>query len=385
MDGYVGLSKVLTWDYSAGSTIAAGGYDFQDILTHEITHQMGRVTLAFPIPPWLLDRFRYTSPGQGDSTHNVSGDYFSIDGGITRGDTFESSGDYADWAAGNPPDAFGEANPGVKAPVTALDLQEMSAIGWNIAAQTDFSPQIRSSYDAYFGRDPTTAETQVWQGLLRSGSGDLADLRQALIADPSAAAYVTSETTKLYDLFLQRDPTASELQYWASQLSGVDDVSRIQAGLIADPTGGATAARDIQADYLNLFGRSATPAEVSTWDGLLSRGEEFSDLLAALAAAPEGAAHLNATIVSEYLTYLARDPTAAELANWTAVLSSDGADFSVLRAALSADPASQANVVAIVTSLYETYFGRDPSAAEVGVWQNLIAGGATPIRSGPLC
>ncbi|MBV8594318.1 MAG: NF038122 family metalloprotease [Caulobacteraceae bacterium] len=374
VDGYIGFSNAIAWDYSAGPTIAAFAYDFQANLYHEITHQMGRVTVASPIPPWLLDRFRYVSPGQGDVTHYYTSDYFSIDGGVTRGYTFESTGDFSDWAASNPPDAFGETNPGVYQPVSQIDLQVMSAIGWNLTASTDFSETIKSYYDAFFGRDPTAEEAAEWQHLLSGGTA-LARLRSALLNDPTGQAHTNAQIKLLYDTYFGRDPQASEVSAWQGLIASAYDFTGMRAALIAAPEGQAHTNSAITSLYDTYMGRNPSASELGVWQSLVVGGDDFTALRATLLASPEGQTHTIAAITALYDIYMGRDPSASELGVWQGLVAG-GDDYAAVRTTLLASAEGQTHTIAAVTALYDSYMGRDPSASELGVWQGLIAGGA---------
>ena len=81
----------------------------------------------------LLDLLHFSSAGVRDFDGTVPG-YFSTNGGDTNQGAFNTlpSGDFGDWASSvtnNPFDAFG--SPGVAEVVTANDLAEVDAIGWN--------------------------------------------------------------------------------------------------------------------------------------------------------------------------------------------------------------------------------------------------------------
>ena len=65
------------------------------------------------------------------------------------------------------------------------------------------------------------------------------------------------------------------------------------------------------------------------------------------------------------------DPGAVELSAWETAIQG-GADFSTVRATLVANPVGVAHIDTEVTSLYDTFFGRDPNAAELNIWQTAI-------------
>ncbi|MBV8592738.1 MAG: hypothetical protein JOZ27_00390, partial [Caulobacteraceae bacterium] len=50
--------------------------------------------------------------------------------------------------------------------------------------------------------------------------------------------------------------------------------------------------------------------------------------------------------------------------------------FDAVRRAILADPYGQAHTTDKTTNLYQEYFGRDPTASELGVWNGLLNAGA---------
>ncbi len=142
LDGYIGLASNYAFSY--GSTVAAGTYDFNGVMSHELTEVMGRLMLTGgTIGPYansysLLDLMHYSAQGVRDFSASVPG-YFSVNGGATNGGNFNtvSGGDAADWASSmgaNSYDAF--SNSGIANPITAGDIAEMDAIGWTLASST---------------------------------------------------------------------------------------------------------------------------------------------------------------------------------------------------------------------------------------------------------
>ncbi len=141
LDGYVGFSSTLPFTYNDSSGVAAGTYDFIDVVLHEITEVMGRLLLtgstigSTPHSYTLLDLLHYAASGTRDFSASTPG-YFSVNGGVTNLGNFNtvSGGDAGDWAASvtnNAFDAFSSS--GVVNSITPADLTEMDAIGWNLA------------------------------------------------------------------------------------------------------------------------------------------------------------------------------------------------------------------------------------------------------------
>ena len=148
------------YDYSGGAP-PAGSLDFTAVAEHEIAHAMGRLDEAFqpvgPAPPFLtpLDFFKYGISG-GNCTTTLDPLFdttcFSIDGGATNpgGKTFSDMSNSSDWtscnngagpcpATGDFYDAF--IGPGEFSTVSAADITEMCALGWNDCAAVVTTPE----------------------------------------------------------------------------------------------------------------------------------------------------------------------------------------------------------------------------------------------------
>jgi hypothetical protein len=144
LDGNVGFSNTVAFDYDNSNGITAGQYDFFGVAAHEFSEIMGRILLtgrtigstANSYVPY--DLFHYSAPGVRDFVGTTPG-YFSLDGGNTNLDNFNTnpSGDFGDWAASAGNDSFlAFSNAGVLNAVTAPDLRAMDILGWNRSAPT---------------------------------------------------------------------------------------------------------------------------------------------------------------------------------------------------------------------------------------------------------
>jgi len=129
--------------FTFAGPIAAGTYDFQGVAAHEISEVMGRLGLkgstisGYANSYSIVDAFSYTGAGTR-SLAGGAGAYFSIDNGTTlikQYNNYLSNGlDSRDWAPGSN-DSFNQfSNSGVQNPVTAVDLQELDVIGYDLIA-----------------------------------------------------------------------------------------------------------------------------------------------------------------------------------------------------------------------------------------------------------
>jgi hypothetical protein len=135
-DGYVGFDATAPWTFDPLHRGVAGAYDFIGVAEHEISEVLGRIadlgTFAGALDP--LDLFRYSGSGHRALTPG-SGQYFSINGGVTNLATFNGTGggDLGDWA-GYTLDAYNAAaRSGVMLPLSAADVTVMDALGYDVS------------------------------------------------------------------------------------------------------------------------------------------------------------------------------------------------------------------------------------------------------------
>jgi hypothetical protein len=152
VDGYIGLtSGSLLFFGTPGQTVPSGQYDAVGVAAHEISEVMGRLGMegatlgTYRNVYTPLDIFRYSSAGHPD-THPTAG-YFSLNDGKTNLGTYNNpanGGDASDWASlsTNTRDSYDAFdNPGVTTQVTATDLLEVAALGYQVAPGVTLTTQ----------------------------------------------------------------------------------------------------------------------------------------------------------------------------------------------------------------------------------------------------
>jgi hypothetical protein len=127
--------------FTFSGPIAPNTYDFQGIAAHEISEVMGRLGLSggsvnstansFS----LIDNFSYTAPAT-KGLRGGPGNNFSIDNGTTLlklwNDPTANGLDSRDWAPGSNNSFNQFSDQGVVNPVSAVDLQLMDVIGYDL-------------------------------------------------------------------------------------------------------------------------------------------------------------------------------------------------------------------------------------------------------------
>ena len=153
-DGSVGFSSTYSqFDYNPYHRGLPGKVDFIGIALHELTHALGRTAGLQVYEPGYtaLDLFRYSAPASFQLTGGQPA-YFSIDGGVTNLNNFDTVFDYGDWAKSAGIDAFGYPRYGIVSPITGTDVTELDALGFTIAQNSTELIEIHQT-----GRSVTTA------------------------------------------------------------------------------------------------------------------------------------------------------------------------------------------------------------------------------------
>ena len=127
--------------FTFSGPVAAGTYDFQGVAAHEISEVLGRLGISggtiasTPNSYSLIDLFSYTGAGVR-ALGSGPGENFSINNGSTLlklyNDAAANGLDTRDWAPGTN-DSFNQfSNSGVTNSVSAVDLQELDVIGYDL-------------------------------------------------------------------------------------------------------------------------------------------------------------------------------------------------------------------------------------------------------------
>src|SRR5262249_20609689 len=133
-----------------------------------------------------LDLFHYSANGVRDFAGTTPG-YFSIDGGKTNLDSFNtnSNGDFGDWASSAGNDSFlAFSRSGVVNTVSQADLREMNVLGYNMVPADSTPPVLVADNMLTAAAGVTTTITTSFLAFSDAGNTD-AQVSYTVVTGPA--------------------------------------------------------------------------------------------------------------------------------------------------------------------------------------------------------
>ena len=166
----------------------------------------------------------------------------------------------------------------------------------------------------------------------------------------------------LYNDFLGRTGTVSELNTWVSTLTaGASGQANVVNGIIQ-----STEALDrvVEGYYLQYLGRVADTAGLSYWVGQIQGGTSLESIQAGFLASPEFISSNNSDYIQGlYRTFFGRTGSSTELAYWYGQLPTLG-----LAGVAQGFATSTENRQQFITQIFENYLHQTPTSAQVATW-----------------
>jgi len=187
--------------------------------------------------------------------------------------------------------------------------------------------------------------------------------------DPDVVTANRRYVAATHETFLGRSPTATEADPWAGRLTfGFPRIAFTRT--LATSTEWVD--RQVDAVYRQALGRSADPAGLAYWRGLIRSGTPLSAVVVELFASGErwdrSGGTANGYVTGLYRTLLHRDPDPTGLRHWTGLLGA-GVPRRVVARDLHDSLESRRDRV---TRLYRSVLGREPDRAGWDHWAQAL-------------
>ncbi len=259
------------------------------------------------------------------------------------------------------------------------DLRQMQLVlAAQPGAQAHETAYLTQAYQTWLGTNPSVSDISYWSGQLNNAAVLPSQIRSILINDAGGQAHIAAIVSAEYSAYFGRAASTAEINVWKGLIAGGADFTTLQSALLSD-SAGATA-KTITSYYDSYFGRDPSFNEIGVWRGLLANGATTTTLRSALLGDAAGQAHTTAEVTSQYQTYFGRDPSQGEINTWKGLING-GATFTTLHNALVGDGGGKAHAAAEITALYQADFGRAPAAGETAYWTNAFNTGTANLDS----
>ncbi len=241
-----------------------------------------------------------------------------------------------------------------------------------------FSIWIDRAYRAILGRPASAAEVSAQLLALNPPSNIAGFASQVTHASESYTYFIR----QAYNTYLGRGADAGGLAYWLDRMTrGVTTDEQLESQFIGSAeyiaNHGGSGAGWVASMYVDLLGRPASPSEVSFWVGRLAVGVAAPTIAFGFAASAE---REGIRVRQNYLTYLGRSPSQAEVNSWVDQFINHGLTSEAMAAGFAGSPEyfrnvtkGNGNIVRWLDALFADVYHRPITLAEINAFAPIIS------------
>ena len=202
---------------------------------------------------------------------------------------------------------------------------------------------IYEGFSAFLGRAPTTVEANAWSTSVQADGAGLAALRTALLAGSEGQTYVATQVNAAFQQLAGRAATPTEIAYWQDAIgNGGDSFDAMRHAVINTPDGHTHASASITALFSAYLDRAPTAAEMQVELDGLAQGRTIEGIAGEVFGSADGTTRLTDQLGILFPQLLGHQATQTDYSDWLSALF-NGATYDTMRATLMLDPASLAH------------------------------------------
>lgn len=237
---------------------------------------------------------------------------------------------------------------------------------------------VRSLFKTLLNREPDASGLNYWKSQIDSGNINQTGLIQALANSGEFKSQFQLDPQKAADALafatIGRKPTDSES---ASIIKNSADPGAVAQSLFSSKEG--QQAQNINYLTMNAFGLPANVDQMKVMQNYLNSGKTINDAAQEIYKSPiaQFGSNVN-TIRSAYRNYLGREPTTKELDDNALAFYNKQSNADQLVGQLRTNPDAQKYAQSQLTNLYAQNLGRAPDQGGLNYWSNQLLSGQTP-------
>jgi uncharacterized protein YkwD len=248
------------------------------------------------------------------------------------------------------------------------------------ASQATADQFVTNLYQSYLKRSPSATELSTFAGQLVNGRATQFSLTRMVQTSQEYAHVCTRWLEEAYPDILGRTIGSGEMTAWLVWLQqGNGTLNDVANGMLhSGEYQQHQWAGWVQSAYQTYLHRSAGAGEIAGWDGLFQTGLTKGNFIAAVIMSPEGQSHFtsNSQFVSAlYTDLLGRTASTTEVQGWLNLLQTGTSRGAVVYGFLGSGEYHWHLAVSEAAQVYVGWLGRAAGASELAAWANLMTTG----------